>query len=337
MEAVLESLRRRHPARAQRVRVHETGSPPPALDDVATVVFWLGDPLRTKYPTCYAEAVAIEREARRVGARVVDAPDALSDNVKSRQSSAWRAAGLATPVVERAEDLARLPETATGVGFPLVVRGDEEHWQEGLHVVRSEGELAALDPATLRFPAAVSPLWDVRAEWRELEPRGLLARFHHKKRAYVLGDRVMSEHLFLSEGPIVAARTCTFARFSRWPRASRWLARFFAGAGIREDDAYWRSPNANADVLRSAAHVLGLEYVALDYSDRPDGSVVLWEANPYPWLPSRSAVMLPRLRHAKERLAHFTDGIADFLADAVEPDGQDAASLGVAGTRGARP
>jgi hypothetical protein len=239
--------------------------------------------------------------------------------VKSRQARLWRAAGLDTPPVRRFEDARGLPDVAAEVGLPFVIRGDEEHWQEGLRVVRTDADLAAIDPSRLRFPAAASPLCDVRESWRARDGRSVYARLHHKKRAYVLLDRVCNEHVFFARGPIVTARTCTFAWFHGWRRPLSPLARLFVGPEIAEDAAYWRGTDAHAATLRRAASALGLGFVALDYSVRADGSLVLWEANPYPFLPPAARMLLPRRRRADERLARYHDAIADFLVRCLDP------------------
>ena len=56
-------LKVRDPELAARLRFHQTGTPAPGLNGVALVVFWLGDPLRQKYPDCYADASAIAQPA----------------------------------------------------------------------------------------------------------------------------------------------------------------------------------------------------------------------------------------------------------------------------------
>jgi hypothetical protein len=330
MDPVLEGLRAREPARAARVRVHETGGPPPSLDGVEALLFWLADPLRERYPDCHAEAVALADEARARGIALVNPPECLSNSEKSRQSRAWRAAGFDTPPWRRFEEASRLPGLAREIGFPLLVRADEEHAQRGLHVLRGPRELAALDPARLRLPGAVAPLWDVREGWRAAGARGIYARLHHKKRLYVLGDRVLDEHVFFSAHPVVSADTCTFARF----HGHAWLhglARLLERdrAAICEDVAYWRRGEEQRDLMRHAAGVLGFGYAAIDYSTRADGSAVLWEANPHPMLPSLAQIRLPRQRLGAQRVESYHRAIADFLlrlldGDAPSPKGRRA-------------
>ncbi|MCB9962837.1 MAG: hypothetical protein H6846_11955 [Hyphomonas sp.] len=41
-----------------------------------------------------------------------------------------------------------------------------------------------------------------------------------------------------------------------------------------------------------AVQELGLDFAAVDYSIRPDGGPILWEANPYFYLPAGQASVL---------------------------------------------
>jgi hypothetical protein len=73
---------------------HATGTPAPSLQGIALVVFWLGDPLRQKYPDCYAEASEIAAAATRRAIPLINAPDGLSNTAKAVQSDIWAAAGI---------------------------------------------------------------------------------------------------------------------------------------------------------------------------------------------------------------------------------------------------
>jgi hypothetical protein len=66
--------------------------------------------------------------------------------------------------------------------------------------------------------------------------------------------------------------------------------------------------------MRRATSILGLEFAAIDYSDRGDGGVMIWEANPHPYLPPLQRMRLPERRRARERLASYERAIGDFLA-----------------------
>ena len=91
---VLEWLEAEAPGLWPRIRLHETGGPPPRLEGVRAVVFWLADPLRELYQADYAEAVVIADAVRASGGTLVNPPEALSNSIKSVQSRLWREAGI---------------------------------------------------------------------------------------------------------------------------------------------------------------------------------------------------------------------------------------------------
>ena len=101
LDATLDHICRTDSALAARIVVHETGAPQPSLDGIASVAFLLGDPLRERYPACYAEAEVLAAKARDRGIRIANAPEALSNSIKSVQSRLWRAAGIITPEYRR--------------------------------------------------------------------------------------------------------------------------------------------------------------------------------------------------------------------------------------------
>lgn len=314
MDPVLETLRR-SAGPDECVRLHETGGARPPLEGITAVVFWLADPLREHFPACYEEAVAISEEARSRGIPIVNPPEALSNSIKSRQSGLWRAAGFETPRWARFHDDAELRAVAHGTAFPLLIRADEAHGHKRVRIVRDQAELATVDPASLQLPGSVAPLWDVRESYRARDPDGVYARYHHKKRIYVLGDRVRTEHVFFSGHPVVGAASCTFGRYHRLPSALHGLSRVRGRdrRAIEEDLAYWRSIEQDAEIMVRAARTLDFAFAAIDYSQRADGSVILWEANPHPILPDCRKVSLPRQRLAAERAASYQASIGDFL------------------------
>lgn len=93
-DVFLSRLKKRDPELAARLVIHQTGTPAPSLSRIALVVFWLGDPLRQKYPDCYAEAAGIAHAAARRGIRVLNHPDGLSNTAEALQSEIWSKAGI---------------------------------------------------------------------------------------------------------------------------------------------------------------------------------------------------------------------------------------------------
>jgi hypothetical protein len=161
----------------------------------------------------------------------------------------------------------------------------------------------------------VAPLWDTRESYRASDPAGLYARLHHKMRIYVLGGRVHPAHVFFSSQPLVGSKNCTFKRLHRLPRWARRLALLSRREreALGEDVAFWRRPSAHAELMVRAVRALGLDFAAVDFSVRADGSAMLWEANPYPSLPPLAKQRVPELRHGRARMESHHRAIGDFL------------------------
>jgi hypothetical protein len=321
----LDYLRAERPRLAQSLRFWTTGSAPPALDGVDVVVFWLADPLRELYPECYQEAQSIADEASRRRLRLINAPEALSHTTKSVQSKRWLSAGIpaatCVPFLDRAEFEIRVRE----LDFPAIVRPDRLHSQAATYFCRTAGEAARLNDEQLVYPGVIVAFVDTREGYRTSLPGSIWARFFHKKRAFVFGDRVVPNHIFFSKSPIVGLTSSTFARYRGKRRHLTPVLRFrkWERDAVRVDNAFWqRAPEAPEAMLR-AARALDLEVVALDYSTHFDGSVMLWEANPHFALPRWQDGVLPRLRRLEERIRGFAVAHGDFLEDLV---GHSAAS-----------
>jgi hypothetical protein len=314
MREALRQTRRRRPDLFQRLVFHATGEAAPTLDGVGCVVFWLADPLREWYPTCYDEAARLAQAARARGLRVINPPETLSHSIKSTQARLWRDAGIATPQVERFNDFATLIKAIERLAFPMLIRGDEYHAQFGARVFKSVGELVNADSKNMPWPCAVSPLVDVRLGYRRAGGSLECAELFHKKRLIVANGSIRTKHTFFSSDPIVSAETCIFGQHSWWPKIgiSPSLSVLELKC-IEHDLAYWRQGQEHHELMLRACNVLGYDFVAIDYSNLADGSPILWEANPYFQLPSLGEMMLPFQRNARERVNSYYETIGDFL------------------------
>ena len=65
--------------------------------------------------------------------------------------------------------------------------------------------------------------------------------------------------------------------------------------------------------MARAVRALELDFAAIDYSRKPDGSLVLWEANPHPSLPVWRHQALPVARRLRGRWLRLFDGALRFL------------------------
>lgn len=338
----LDDLARRAPGLGRRVRHHRTGDGAVGLDGVRAVVFWLADPLAELYPACYEEAEAIAAEAAAAGAEIVNPPANLSHSVKSTQARLWHDAGIPTPQQLRFDDDAELDVLLGTVPFPAIVRSDLLHAQEGMAWCGSPDDARRLArDGALTYPGSLTPFVDTREGYREARPGTIWASLFHKKRALVFGDDVRNHSILFSASPIVAGPGSTFdrceSRTLRWAAAkvpgrgrsglTRWVAvrdqvalrvHPWGRDSLAEDLAYWEAGREHGGLLRRAAGALGLQFLAVDYSSRADGSVVLWEANPA--FVIHMAWPMPAVRRQGDRLASYHAALAAFLTSLLDPD-----------------
>lgn len=327
VDACIEAKR---PALRRRIRVHATGSARPSLESVGFVLFLLSDPLREHYPACFAEAVAIAHEARSRGARILNAPENLSNSVKSRQADLWRKAGLPCATARPIRSSADLEPAMAALGLPIILRSDDQHVQEGVRVCK---RVRQVDEAkrTISFPAVALQLIDVRARWREARPHSVFARFHHKKRVMVYGDTLRNNHVFFSSSPIVGRATSTFqADAGRCARGLRLMGigRRRLQETVHADYEFFTSQPDCPEAMRAAMRALGIDMAAIDYSSLPDGNVILWEANPYVHLPPWRHAVLAEQRRIRERTDQHVEAIVSWFESLVVGAGRSSSPAG---------
>ncbi|KCZ57326.1 hypothetical protein HY29_00965 [Hyphomonas beringensis] len=300
------------------MRLHRTGTGKPDLSDISLVIFWLGDPLKQKYPECYLEALEIAKAAQDAGIKIVNHPDALSLTTKSRQARIWQEHDVPAAKAVAVQSPSELNSAIEKVGFPCLIRSDQEHAQRNVIQVDSKSDVERITLDDL-LPAVVLKCHDVREEYRRAgwDADSLFYRFHHKARAIVFQDRVIGSHLFFSKDRIVGLSNSLFAREER-PRRN--FARRFGyhrqllDEMIAVDKQYFSEVPQGHDDLVRAVSVMGLDFAALDYSLRPDGSILIWEANPYFHLPDGRKSVLSAERDAVARVNKSFDWIAENFA-----------------------
>jgi hypothetical protein len=317
-DEVLAMLERDAPDVHRRLVLHRTGAPPPSLDGIGAVLMWLCDPLPDLFPECYAEAKVIEKEAIERGIPVANPPDALANPAKHRQARLWREAGLPTPAHYPFDDAAELAAVADQVTYPAIVRPRLRHRQLDLHICATRADIDRLPPGAFAQPGSITTLIDTREGYRRMAPGTVWARWYHKRRAMVFGDRVIANHVFFSDQPIVGLKSSTFPRWSR--TREQWTLRFrrWPRRVLEADYAYFRDgvPDDHADVLREANRVLGIDYSAIDYSTTADGGLVLWESNPYFGLHPIGRLAGPR--RLAERTPMIYRAIGDYAVSLLD-------------------
>lgn len=318
---VLEWIKRDRPELYARVMVHETGTTRATLEDVAGVFFWLADPL-DRYPACLREAGDIEAEADERGLPILNRPSVLASYGKLYQADRFAAGGIPSPracPVDRREDLERC---ARALGLPMLLRGNFSFSQHGIHLVRSRRDLASIRPEEAPGGLVATVFQDTRLR---SGGRGIWSRCHHKKRVVMIGDRCVRDSLYFSRSPLVAQQTSVYQdslRRREWLRSRGALGRRVARLtrktprirqALEAERAYLEEPVSDAAVFREAGRVLGLEFLAFDYVHLPGTGPVIFEANPYPFLPAADKNLLGRARQVEPKVRRMCRAFADTM------------------------
>jgi hypothetical protein len=216
---------------------------------------WLQDPVQAWSKAAYRFADGLARACDARGVPVVNRVDRLANAGKASAARLVAAAGLRTPRMARVEDEALFRETRLGLPLPLFVREDWGH-RGPMRRADTDEEVRALSLRGMRRPVAVE-LVDVRS------PDGL----YRKYRTVVAGNDVVRQTLHVGTGWCVRGGETVYTE------------------ALRDEEVAFAS-RADPDPARwvAAREALGLDFVAFDHSETPEGETVVWEANPFPYL-----------------------------------------------------
>jgi hypothetical protein len=289
---------------------------------------WLQDPVEQWSMRAYRQAARLTATLGRRGVPTVNPVDRLGRAAKSTGARLVASAGVRTPRSVLIEDPAEFRRTLLGLELPLLVREDWGHaGPDALaagEIVRCDtaADVRALDLARFARPVAIEFV-----ETRD--PRDGLYR---KYRYVAAGDLGVPHHLQVKDHWFVKGEGQLYSE------------------AIRDEDlAYLSAPDRNHEALQRARRALGLDLVAFDYSHDPEGGLVVWEANPYPFLhflPGRRAYRAPAVERtlaAIVRLYHTRAGLPvpddlealapAWLGAAAAPADQHATPAGQGATR----
>ncbi len=333
----LDHIESADPALRRSIVAHELEAGEPSLAGIKTILFWLADPLRARFPDRFLQATEIADRAVQAGIRLVNPPLALSNTVKSIQARLWIEGGIPTPSHRVFATKEALLAEIDGLQYPVLVKSDQLHFQEGMRLCRDPSDVRrALRSNKLRAPIATAQFIDTREGYRSTRPGSLWAKFYHKKRAIVFGDVVHPRHVLFSREPIVSLKSTILAPYQkqeskpalagkpfwRWAKAllrrePRFSRDKLAQQSVAEDNRFFLSPPEAPELLRQACRVLGLETAAIDYSVHANGEIVLWEANPHFAVITPKQFMLPEERMFAERRRRLLEDGQRFFASLV--------------------
>ncbi len=324
----LDYVRQENPALYSRIKFYQTGSSSiPNLESYSAIWFWLSDPLKERYPDCYRDAKQLV-EAAGKEIRLINPPDNLSNTIKSVQAEILRKAGFHVAQHGAFENLSQLEGIIESFPFPAILRADLSHSLRGLFLLENQKDFHKINKPKLQFPGTLVEFVDTRKDYKKINPGTVWSRLFHKKRSIVLGRKVDRRSVLFSTSPIVKLRTCMYQGPSRIyfnyrlpspmePMLSQ-LAQNLPFRGwrakcIEADNGWWEFGDEDETVLVGAAKSLGLDCAAFDYSTTADGGIVIWEANPYFYMPLKENYLLATHRKYDQRRLAANRAFSEFL------------------------
>ena len=231
---------------------------PHPLGDAAVSLHvpWLRDPVEGWSMEVFEQAARLAAECDARGIPVINRVDRLINATKLRGAELMANTGVRVPKMAAIASVEEFRDTLYRIPLPIIVREDWGHQGELLRADTLE-EARSLPLDRFVRPIVVE-LIDVR------DPKD---GYFRKYRYFAIGDRGISSHLQISR---------------QW--ITRGEARVEGDNARFEELDYIGRADPNHAALQRAREALGLDYVAFDYSYDPEGRVVVWEGNPYPFL-----------------------------------------------------
>ena len=218
---------------------------------------WFQDPVEGWSQRTFDHANRLAEGCEAHGIPVINRVDRLANAGKVRGGELMAATGIRMPRMARITDADEFRDTRLGLDLPLIVREDWGH-QKPMLRADSDADVRALPVENFKRPVAVEFV-DVR------NSDGL----YRKYRYVVAGDVGVPQTLQISKDWCVRGSPKQAAKSPELDE---------------ERVTFARSTEPNHDNLVAACAALDLDFVAFDYSFTPDGSLIVWEANPFPFL-----------------------------------------------------
>lgn len=242
-----------YPNAAEYFFIHDLPDPIPDHPRYCLLVPWMQDPVRQWSPTTYDQVTALTTLFEKRGIRTVNRLESQANIAKSRGAQIIRKVGFRTPETRLIADIEAFRQSPT-LPYPFIVRENEGH-RGPMVRIKDISDLQEVPWDELKMPVAVEFI-DVA------DPRD----GHFRKYRYtVCGNFGVSHHLVVSEHWVTHGDN-----------------RLITEATQNEELEYLRHDDPHRQRFFAATAALGQDLVAFDYGYDPEGSPVVWEANPYP-------------------------------------------------------
>jgi hypothetical protein len=198
-------------------------------------------------PNFLQSCVEFERRARDIGLPVINSL-AGCDFQHTWFLRLWKSGGIQCPAHQSIRSWKDIQ-----LGYPVILRTDNVHLGLNMYLAADQ------DEAKWILARDITPPLDLAIEFIDTKGEG---GYYRKWRSHVIGDFVIPRQLQLSRTwkvNLSGAQSC--------PEATE------------EDRAFMSEGEPHAKLVVLAAKVLNADIIALDYSKKPDGSYVFWDAN----------------------------------------------------------
>lgn len=225
------------------------------LERYALYLPWLQDPVQNWSQLAFQQAQQIEHKFHAIGTPVINPVTALHYAGKFEGARRMAAAGLNVPKMAIVSDFNKFKQDLGGLNLPLFIRED---WGHGGPMLRidSLADLEQINIAAFERPIAIEIINVRNAD-------GL----YRKYRYFAVGAYGISHHLFAQP---------------HW--ITRGSERVYTQQTKTEELTYIAKPDPHHEEFQAARRSLGLDFVAFDYGYTPHGQMIIWEANPYPYI-----------------------------------------------------
>lgn len=226
------------------------------LSKTRILVPWLQDPVQDWSPTLFSRMLEFQNECDARDIRVFNRVEHLTNASKSVAPRLVSLAGLKMARTVEIADRDEFIRDFGGLRFPILVRDDWGH-DKGLVRVDSPDLVHEIDLSKFARPVATEII-DARSP-----SDGLFRKFRY----FACADIGISHHLQVS---------------GNW--VTRGGDRIFTDDTRAEELTYIAEPDPHHTRFQAARRALKLDLVAFDYGYGPDGKVIVWEANPFPYV-----------------------------------------------------
>lgn len=217
---------------------------------------WLQDPVQQWSKRAYSQARRLDEKCREHQIPVINPVDRLTNAVKSTGAGLIASTGIRTPRIVHIENIQEFRNTLLGMKLPLLIREDWGHG-EAVYYAESQAEIRDVPIERLKRPIAVE----------FIDTRNRSDGLYRKYRYVAAGEEGIALSIHVQNDWLVRGKDCVFSDAIR-----------------NEELDFINSRDPNHEQLQRAREALDLDFVAFDYSYDTSGELVVWEANPYPYL-----------------------------------------------------